>query len=189
MNKYFVVLLCSVCVLSSCENKIKVKARFGNGQPKLINYFSSQDKKYFEQKEFDSNGHLIRTRTFINGKEEGFEYCYRVNGQLAAEMMFKNGERNGITHEYHLNGKLAFEGYCYPDSGFCGLSTWYYNNGQIQSTGIRRKDNAIGVWTDYYRNGKKKKVANYGGLNNTIYYDTTGKEISKEEYYKINQDD
>ncbi|OYU96568.1 MAG: hypothetical protein CFE21_09295 [Bacteroidetes bacterium B1(2017)] len=180
-------LFLSIFILTACNNTIEVKESYADGQAKVVNYFINNSNENFEQKVFDEKGQIKTTRQFENNKQVGFEKQFYTSGELAGDMEYKNGMRNGKSHEYHKNGKLAFEGYCYPDSSFCGLSTWYYDNGQIKKTGNRNRDIGIGIWYEYYRNGKKRSILDFD-KKHFVYFSALGDTISENEYKGTEED-
>jgi antitoxin component YwqK of YwqJK toxin-antitoxin module len=185
INSVIVVNL--FCYLLSCNNKNEtVIERYENGNPKIINYYIAKNKSDYLQKEFYLNGKVDRTKEFINNKQEGFEYGYYFTGEKAVEIMYKNGERNGITREFYKNGQVSFEGYCYPNSSFSGKTLSFYSSGQLRDSGYRRNNTYAGEFKQFYEDGKIKSIINYDNSNLSKYFDRNGRNISKEEFYKMN---
>jgi len=79
---------------------------------------------------YDSQGRLILTESYVNGRVEGKRVCYYPSGRKFSEMTFQNGLAQGKT------------------------TTWY-EDGTVASTDQMDQGLPHGVQTLYYRSGKK----------------------------------
>lgn len=89
-------------------------------------------------------------------------YC--KNTTLCGETLFGKDTTLELRREIYPNGQYAFEG-IYYNGYFFGLSTWWYDNGQIRKQGFRFKNSKIGTWREFDKDGKVIAESDYNNLD------------------------
>lgn len=110
---------------------------------------------------------------FKDGVEHGQYIFYHSNGKVESVTNYENGAIQGTVIGHYDNGEVMFE-WNYVDGNRVGVQRWYYPNGKIKV-----EENVINGRRDgLYREWDKE-----GNL--TEMYTRNGKEISKEEWEKL----
>ncbi len=135
-----------------------------------------------------SNGKVIMTEEFKNGKEEGAYKRYFETGVISEEGFQKNGLFEGLILLYHPSGKLSakinavagkrsglYRGYDefgllsseYEeiDNKKQGKATFYHSNGNRKTQGQYVDDLRDGKWTFWFKNGSIEAEGNYENGN------------------------
>ena len=144
-----------------------------------------------------------------NTKEE-----YFPNGTIAKEYELKNGRLDGVSKEYYENGKLKAV-YLLKDGVLVDSSLFYnkeksfiekinyylpkdsirtkffHEKGKLSSTGLFYKNQKIGKWNYFNKNGKLEKVFEYKNIegeqytNQSWYFNIKGETIKNLGNYYI----
>ena len=81
------------------------------------------------------------------------EKWYRESGEQVLEIHYSNDQQFELRKEIICeSGQVSFEGVFYRKYSY-GLSTWWNCDNQKESEGIRYRDNRIGVWKTFDKNG------------------------------------
>ena len=153
---------------------------------------------------YNSDGNLTGEYYYIYGDEQGIQKTYGVNGKLTSwkeielgktvSQIYLDTNENKIDQFGQFHGEVSlhdplmkyirFKGN-FKNGYADGVSTWYYPNGKVLSSGFYVNDEKNNKWTWYSENGSIQKEINYlNGLEDgeyKVYYDN-GK-ISYEANY------
>jgi len=85
------------------------------------------------------------------------------NGQKKSEGNWDDGVPVGNHFAWHENGNKEYEMIVVDDS--MEMTTSWYENGQMESTGSRSSTHylEVGLWTQWFENGNKKSEGSYKG--------------------------
>lgn len=160
----------SVWVFYNEDGKIKEKINYLNG--KKNGYYYSFD--YFFNKDSIKVGYLRSQELFVNNKRNGISEYYFKNGNIKKQVNYVNGKKHGTTRLYNNDGVLT-------------TIIEYRYGVEVDRERINRYQDSVkvGVWKEFYPNGKIKKEYNYklGVLNGLVKeYDLTGELIHTERY-------
>ncbi len=72
------------------------KGWWSNQQPKFITHFDNAGNLTSTQREWLSNGMLIKELHFANGNEKGWQKSWDINGKIKSNYVVINGERFGL---------------------------------------------------------------------------------------------
>ncbi|MBI3235359.1 MAG: hypothetical protein HYZ42_15205 [Bacteroidetes bacterium] len=175
MKKTTTILTTLTVLLFSCSNRnnrVTVKDTYGNGQPKTTIYKTIDNKNTYYEIGYDSLGRIQEITPYIDGKKNGTQVYFRHdNLGVAGLLPFKDNKREGFTYEFYSGQQTAFKGKS-KDDEFNGVSTWYYEDGTPEKTGIRTNSKAEGEWIEYYDNGQLKAKGTFlnGNKNNDWKY-------------------
>lgn len=160
----------SVWIFYNEKGKIKEKINYLNGKKNGYYYTFG----YFKNTDSVEVGYLKSQELYLNNLKNGLsDYFYR-NGNVRLSVNYVQGEKHGIAREYNEQGRL--------------ISIIDYRHGKaIDVESINRyKDSVkVGVWKEFYPNGKIKREMNYtnGELNGMVKeYDLSGELITAHRY-------
>jgi antitoxin component YwqK of YwqJK toxin-antitoxin module len=170
-------------LLIACSSKTEVIEKYSDGSPKkTIENLSDHTTTV---RNFYPNGQLQEQQFFKDQLQDSIQYNFSEQGFKIGEMSFRSGKRNGQTREFYLNGQVAFEGIC-VNGNFEGLSTWFYPNGKIQTTGYRHLRWDTGRWNDYDTLGLIKRFVQYHQApDSAVYYNSQGVPVSHEAWEQL----
>ena len=116
---------------------------FNNGQIRKKAYYEN-GKEVGLWEEYDSNGVISEKTNYIDGKNEYIHEEYYKN-ILIWKRTYKNGVLDGLTEE--------FQG---RDSDFLPE-----NEGKLLMTGHYKDGKEVGLWVNYFKNGRLKSKVNW----------------------------
>ncbi len=129
------------------------------------------------------NGQLNEASIFTGGKQNGESKIYYYNGKIKSEGAIKNNIQTGHYKHYSFAGKLTEEG-DYNDQGKT-IGVWknYYSSGIPESESTYNNSGDMITYKEYDNDGKLWQVYHYvsGNLDELIFYNKEGKEISRSE--------
>lgn len=106
--------------------------------------FKMNNPSYHEEREKDYRDYVTGKGNLLNGEKDGFWIFFDKNGNTTKEANFQDGERFG-KWVFYDNGKISQEG--------------FYNG--ANELGSSYNPYKIGLWIEYYNNGKKSSEKNY----------------------------
>jgi antitoxin component YwqK of YwqJK toxin-antitoxin module len=120
----------------------------------------------FSGRNTTKTNNIISKELYVNDSREGISYYYFPNGKLKEIVLFKNNKRHGVSKEFN------------EDSTLISINE-YFNDFLIERQPLNRiNDNKpVGIWREYYSNGKLKSEKNFkeGELNGYVRdYDNNG---------------
>lgn len=129
-----------------------------------------------------SNGTLILTEMYVDGKKNGVSKSYR-EGKLLEETPYKNDLKDGVEKAYLPDGKLYAET-TYKEGKLHGPYKMYEGNETPVETGEFNNDNRHGKWAIYDENGKQLEETVYvnGQLQET-------KKLQKEQFQQLKENE
>lgn len=151
-----------------------------------------------ESKLFDQSGAISVEEYYVNGMKEGICKYYQA-GILSTSTMYHKDKvhgpystynnsillRQGILYaEIEIDGKLAFNIHD-------GTKTEYYNNGITRSIEHYVMGKKVGVWEQFYEDGKLKELKEFDNnlqIGKSVYWDHKGNK-AYEASYRILQTD
>jgi antitoxin component YwqK of YwqJK toxin-antitoxin module len=145
-----------------------------------INYLNGKKSGYYYKFNFFKNkndsivSYLESRELYIDNKKNGISEYYYLNGQLHLSVNYKDGKKHGLAKEYNEQGIL--------------ISIIEYRYGtEIDRENINRYRDSlkVGVWKEFYPNGKIKSEMNYkdGVLNGMVrFYDLSGELLHAYRY-------
>jgi antitoxin component YwqK of YwqJK toxin-antitoxin module len=110
---------------------------------------------------FNHDSSYRRAHFFFHGQEflmKGYN-----KGHLRLEIHYSKDRNFELRREWHDNGIWGFEGIVYKKD-FYGLSTWRHSNGQIEEQGIRCRNEKIGIWKTWSKEGKIIEQTDYKNI-------------------------
>ena len=116
---------------------------------------------------YKKENQLMFEAHFLDKKREGHFYKWSSNGQLIESFFYVNGKKDGIQREWSFKGDswsqeivLDYE-LNYKDGKLDGICTNYWNNGQQMDSGRYELGLQVGLWKHWYENGELRKKYNY----------------------------
>jgi len=91
---------------------------------------------------------------------------YHPNGQKHFEGYYDETDPVGDHTAWHENGNIEHEFLEISES--IEMSTYWYDNGQIKSKGIRTNYFETGLWTYWFENGNKKSEGCFEGEDGCV---------------------
>jgi len=189
------------------DNNILKSARYFDKSGKEI-AFSERKAKKLDLTNFSPEG-FKKVHAVYNDKGaiEGLETGYYTSGKIRSEANYENGIQTGRSTFYYANGNKESE-LDYAEGDKHGYGKFWYMHGQIRTEGWYQEGSTQGTWIEYdelgvlkakttyrdndmngYReeyfpNGKINNIAHYtlGWIEDFIQFDTTGKEINRNEF-------
>ena len=149
---------------------------------------------------YHKNGQLQRIGVWKEGKAEGLWKEYNEDGEIVASKNFKNGLFHGIWTNYSRYTKIENRKYkrsevdepvlevdesMYINGRRKGVFK-FYRNKQLITEGYLENEMRQKIWKYYHINGELKKETKWEDDEEIYsrYWDYTGREITKEAYYK-----
>ena len=111
-------------------------------------------------KEWNDNGLLYTTTTYLDDNIEGVKTTYFYSGPIMSVILYKAGKKEGLAQYYNINGYLRTVTN-YANDLQEGIETVYYANGKKESALNYTKDLADGEYKEYYDDGKLKMSGSY----------------------------
>ena len=160
----------SVWVFYNKDGKVREKINYLNG--KKNGYYYSFE--YFYNKDSVRVGYLRSQELYLDNKKNGISEYYYKDGTVEMLVNYENGKRQGTTRVFNKNGVLT-------------TIIEYRYGVEIDRERINRYNDTlkIGVWKEFYPNGKIKKEMNYklGVLHGLVkQYDLSGELIGTKRY-------
>lgn len=140
------------------------------------------------EREYHSNGKLMRETPYKNGEIEGMVKQYYENGNLVVEIPFKNYKANGIAKWYYENGNIKTEA-MYKDNKQEGVIKMYDTSGNLRAE-VSALNNVLHGDTKFYTEDKKLFALITKQDGKTIFIKClngrvlTDKELSKNDIFK-----
>ena len=140
------------------------------------------------EREYHSNGKLMRETPYKNGKLNGMSKWYYENGNLDAEISYKNDKLHGIGKWYYENGNIKLE-ITYKDSKQEGVIKMYDTSGNLRAE-VSALNNVLHGDTKLYTEDKKLFAIITNRYGETIFSKClngkvlTDKELSKNDIFK-----
>jgi len=163
-------VLDSVWIFNNELGFIKNKINYLNG--KKNGYFYTF--KYFKNVNDSMVGYLYGQELYLNNKKNGISEYYYPNGILKSAVNYYDGSKHGTTREFNNKGVLIYI-----------IEFWH---GKVIDREVINQYNGnlkVGVWKEFYPNGKLKKEENYsdGILQGLVkLYDLRGELLSAYRY-------
>lgn len=134
------------------------------------------------------SGNKESVKFYKANKMEGAIISWYENGNYERKVEFKQDKKHGKFQSFYESGKLKADG-SYINDKKTGIHIGYYENGKMESKGEFVDGAENGLHTEWYESGVKCKEIVYdnGVIKSERYWDTTGKELSKEEIQKQKQ--
>lgn len=151
------------------DNVVIIEA-WTKDQPKIVYDFKRKTDSTYTYREYYYDGTLKTEKFYNKGTIDGTMYEYHENGAKSGEFFFNNGVRDGVHRkwydtgelkaraaskngkllsmdQYFLNGQktadLTFE------DGKVVYGTYYFQTGQVRSTGAWKNAAKVGIWKIY----------------------------------------
>jgi len=155
-------LLDSVWVFYNEKGNIKEKINYLNGKKNGYYY----KFEYFKNKNDSIVGYIASEELYLNNKKNGVSLYYYKNHIIKYAINYSNGKKHGTAREYDKNGIIiAIIEYRYGKEVDREIINQYQDSLKI------------GVWKEFYPNGKIKREQNYkfGKLHGLVKkYDLSG---------------
>lgn len=170
---------------NTINNKLegKWKEFYANGNLKgIYNYKNDLFEGEYTTYAVDGKT-ILKKLNYKEGLYDGLQKTFYSNGQVEVESNFINGDKVGEFKEYFKDGTLnesgKYEGKYIVDHKV------FFVNGKLQTEYEYDKDELVGL-KSYTYDGVlySKMIFNNEILKQVIYYDESGKEISKESVSK-----
>lgn len=146
--------------------------------------------------EYGSDGSIIGTGTYRDGKKHGVHRTYDETGSIVASSIYEKGVKTaegliGVSGRYegdwilfYQDGSVKEKG-AYEDGVREGDWEFYYENGELRQKGEYRQGRVQGRWVWYYKDGNLRREEEYrrgreDGVS--IEYDPTGRTLAKGQY-------
>lgn len=184
MMRIFLYMLCYMVVLSAQEDKVIYDLRISHigdkNAPITIktHYCRGTTIKCGKQTKTSSDGKLLFSANYKNGKYDGEVLSYYPNGALQETRTYIDGKEHGKRVFYHTNGKIFIEQF-YVSNQREGEGKKYYENGILQTHFIYKNDRLDGLRQEFdkrgiltyetlYKDGKKQSMKRYDVNGNII---------------------
>jgi len=143
----------------------------------------AQGKKDGVWRYYRQHGPLEREVTYVKGKRQGTARYWHTNGKLHREIEYKAGRLHGTRSVFDRTGKLLGKT-TFIDGA--GEFRDYYDNGMVKQQGGYVAGQRSGVWTSYYRGGRRSSVETYdaGKVVKRIRYRASGPIMKEESFGK-----
>ena len=130
MKKIFLILS-TMLLLASCSAQLteKVEARYPNGEPWVVRYYTS-DHECVREVEYYDTGQVKMEGGMKEGKMDGEWTAYFPDGRVQSHGFFEDGERTGAAQVFYPNGNRYEEGF-YKNGKHCGHWKFYDEQGNL----------------------------------------------------------
>jgi antitoxin component YwqK of YwqJK toxin-antitoxin module/Flp pilus assembly protein TadD len=120
---------------------------------------------------------------YEDGIQTGRSTYFYANGNKESEVDYAEGEEHGYGKFWYAHGQIRTEGW-YQEGLTQGVWLEYDELGMLKSKTTYRNNDMDGYREEYFPNGKLSSRAQYtlGWIENYIQFDTTGKEINRNEF-------
>jgi antitoxin component YwqK of YwqJK toxin-antitoxin module/Tfp pilus assembly protein PilF len=143
------------------------------------------DKGFIEGLEtsYYTSGKIRSEVNYENGIQTGRSTFYHANGNKQSELEYADNNKHGYGKFWYLNGQISTEGW-YQEGATQGTWLEYDELGHLKSKATYRDSDLDGYREEYFPNGKINSITHYnlGWIEDFIQFDTTGKEINRNEY-------
>jgi hypothetical protein len=118
----------------------------------VFNYMTSPPDGPYER--YDENGQLRQKSFFKDGELDGPYESYFENGQLRNKTTYTAGEYEGVREVYFANGQVRHIQVYRAGVREDGRVDTYWENGQLESTGLFKDAKREGPYESYHENGQ-----------------------------------
>jgi antitoxin component YwqK of YwqJK toxin-antitoxin module/Tfp pilus assembly protein PilF len=143
------------------------------------------DKGFIEGLEtsYYTSGKIMSDVNYENGTQTGRSTYYYANGKKQSELDYAEGDKHGYGKFWYMHGQMRTEGW-YQEGSTQGTWLEYDELGVLKAKTIYRDNDMDGYREEYFPTGKISSIAYYtlGWIENYIQFDTTGKEINRNEF-------
>lgn len=128
--------------------------------------------------EYYANGNISKRYSLVNGKYNGTFEEFFENGNYKEIHIYNNGIKTDSSIYFNANNKIYLVDYYLPNDTI--ESIFYYSDMVVKEKGKYIKNNKIGKWKYFRRDGTLDKVFEYINLkgeqytNQGWYFDTNG---------------
>ena len=144
-------------------------------------YFSNGNKSAIHHYSFGIRPHAFKNKTEMGFRAHGEFVDFFENGSIEYKAKYVNGLPDGQVSAYRSEGKLFYSEF-WHNSHIEGKTEYYYENGQLQSTGTYNEQGIEdGEFREYHDNGKLRLYLKFdkGNIIEQHYYNN---KINNSEY-------
>ncbi len=151
INKYLIILILTLLILSSCGRTHKLDY-FENGKIRSDLYYSG-DKLDGECKFYFESGQLQSVFNYQKGILHGVSLQYFYNGKVQTEEFYIDGKLNNTLKLYYETGNLK-DVYNYTNDTLDGLYYSYFPKSEIRIEGNYNFGQYDSLWNYYDKYGR-----------------------------------
>ena len=166
----------------SCNSNLQHSSKIILIEKEGIFFNEKTNKPYTgEIVKYYKNGEKYTSRSYLEGKKNGFHYFWHANGQIGGKENWNEGKRDGEWKSWYKNGQIKAQG-MWNDGLEDGEWELFYKDGQLKDSGYYLKGKKHGLEKRFHSNGVHKVdlIFKDGVMNcNYMVYDSLGKKVEE----------
>lgn len=148
----------SVAEIPTGNGTVKVRG-MGTKNPVLSDYKYKYGHLDGEILDYHSEGLLYRSTVYKHGTRNGWRKIYDFEGKMKESSYYLNGDRDSLYTSWMFGEKVSEQ--WYKDGELHGLTTWYHQNGKVETTGSYESGERNGFFHYYAPDGQLRFRLNY----------------------------